>query len=101
MKRGRKPRKQPKRVLEPLERFFKDLASLPDELQARVWEKLELFCADPRHPSLRVHKIKGTDNIWEVSVTKSVRITYTPESAGDKVIYYLRRVGPHDILRTP
>ena len=101
MKRGRKYRKQPRRVLNPLPRFFKDLASLPDELQAQVWKKLELFRADPSHPSLRVHKIKGTDNIWEMSVTMSVRITYTPESAGDMIVYHLRRVGPHDILRTP
>ncbi|HAF70793.1 TPA: hypothetical protein DCL37_05535 [Candidatus Acetothermia bacterium] len=82
-------------------RFFKDLESLPGELQARVWEKLELFCADPRHPSLRVHKIEGTDNVWELSVTRSIRITYTPETTGDEIIYHLRRVGFHDILRTP
>jgi len=40
-------------------------------------EKLTLYENNPRHPSLRVKKIQGAGNIWEMRVTKS---------------YYLREV---------
>jgi mRNA-degrading endonuclease YafQ of YafQ-DinJ toxin-antitoxin module len=101
LRRGRENRTRPSRVLRPLKRFYKDLSSLPNDLQDKVWEKLALFVEDPQHPSLGVHKIKGTENIWELSVTRSVRITYTPEYTKNEVVYHLRRVGFHDILRSP
>ena len=76
------------------ERLFKHL---PPQIQNEAIEKLLLYSADPAHPSLRVKRIRGTDRIWEMSVTMNYRITFEVE--GDTVI--LRRIGTHDILKRP
>ena len=76
------------------ERLFK---RLPAELRELALEKLSLYLADPAHPSLRVKRIKGTDRIWEMSVTMQYRITFEVE--GEAVT--LRRIGTHDVLRKP
>jgi len=49
--------------------------------------------ADPRHPSLRVKKIKGTSSIFEARVDRDFRFTF--EYGEDREII-LRVVGPHD-----
>jgi len=57
----------------------------------------DVLCENnPRHPSLRVKKIQGAGNIWEMSVTKSYRITFQRKEE----IILLRNTGTHDILRT-
>lgn len=45
-----------------------------------------------RYPSLRVKKIKGTENIWEARASLSLRITF--EIEGNTII--LRNVGHHN-----
>ncbi len=76
------------------ERLFR---RLPAQVREQTYEKLALFQQDPAHPSLRVKRIKGTDRIWEMSVTMNYRITFEVE--GERVT--LRRIGTHDILRNP
>lgn len=58
-------------------------------------EKLASYENDPRHPSLKVKKLEGAKDIWEMSVTKSYRITF--QRNGEIVL--LRNIGTHDILR--
>jgi mRNA-degrading endonuclease RelE of RelBE toxin-antitoxin system len=77
--------------------FERLIRRLPKRVRDQTYEKLALFQKDPAHPSLRVKRIKGTDRIWEMSVTMNYRITFEVE--GERAI--LRRIGPHDILRTP
>jgi mRNA-degrading endonuclease RelE of RelBE toxin-antitoxin system len=76
------------------ERLFK---RLPKEIRDEALEKLVLFLEDPAHPSLRVKRIRGTNRIWEMSVTMNYRVTF--ELEGDRVI--LRRIGTHDVLKRP
>ncbi len=76
------------------ERLFK---RLPKEIRDEAFEKLALFLENPAHPSLRVKRIKGTNRIWEMSVTMNYRITF--ELDGERVI--LRRIGTHDIRKRP
>lgn len=76
------------------ERLFK---RLPKQIRDEAFEKLELYVRDPAHPSLRAKRIRGTRAIWEMSVTMNYRITF--ELDGNRVI--LRRIGTHDILKTP
>jgi len=77
--------------------FEKTFSRLPKEIRGSVYDKLELFLEDPSHPSLRIKKIKGSDYIWEMSVTMSYRITFQIREA--EIV--LRKIGPHDILRKP
>lgn len=80
-----------------LRRFEKDYDALPSDVKESVDEKLRMFVSNQRHPSLRVKKMEGAQDIWEMRVTDNYRITF--QMSKDSVI--LRRVGTHDILRKP
>lgn len=77
--------------------FENDFARLPYAIQKRFEAKLGLFLLNPVHPSLRVKKMGGTENIWEASITKGYRFTFMLHSQA----CVLRRIGTHDILRNP
>jgi mRNA-degrading endonuclease RelE of RelBE toxin-antitoxin system len=77
--------------------FDEDYAALPESLKERADKQFILLMENPHHPSLRLKKIKGHPNIWEGRITKSYRFTF--QMLGE--VYLLRRIGTHDILRTP
>ncbi|MFZ5452014.1 MAG: type II toxin-antitoxin system RelE/ParE family toxin [Thermodesulfobacteriota bacterium] len=79
------------------ESFIKDYQALPDQLQKIVDRKLELFLNNQRHPSLQVKKMQDPRDIWEARITKGYRLTF--QIKGN--VCLLRRLGTHDILRTP
>ena len=78
----------------PFEKLFE---RLPKDIRETTYDKLELFLKDPSHPSLRVKLIKGTQGIWEMSITMNYRITF--EVLEGEI--YLRKIGTHDILNRP
>ena len=75
--------------------FRKDYRSLPVEIRSRVDKQLSLFFENPRHPSLKFKKLRGTD-IYELRITKGYRLTLRYKEE----ILELRRVGTHDLLKT-
>jgi len=77
--------------------FDRDYARLPEEIKERVDKQLTLLLTNPSHPSLGLKKIRGTEDIWEVRISRGYRMTL--QVAGDT--YILRRIGPHDILERP
>lgn len=77
--------------------FDRDYARLPDEVKERVDKQLAFLINNPRHPSLRLKKIRGAEGMWEARVTLGYRKTL--QMAGDTLI--LRRIGAHDVLREP
>lgn len=79
---------------EPFRRDFKDL---PGNIQRRMAKALERYESDPAHGSLGVKKMKGTDAIWEMRVSRNHRLTFEKVEGG----LLLRRIGIHDILRNP
>lgn len=78
-------------------RFLRDYQSLPERIGNQTDKQLSLLVDNPKHPSLRIHKMQGVENIWEGYVTKSYRFTFSMERG----CYLLRRVGTHDILNAP
>jgi mRNA interferase RelE/StbE len=76
------------------DRFKKDYLTLPKNIQRRADEKLKFLLRDPRHPSLRVHKIRGVKGLWEFSVTMNYRVLF--EINGE--FFVLLAVGPHNIV---
>lgn len=72
--------------------FLKRVKELPDHVKKALKEKLGLFAENPSHPSLRTKKIKGRDEIFEASVTMSVRMTWEYHKDG----ILLRNIGEHD-----
>jgi len=77
--------------------FDNDYDSLPELIKDRADKQFAMLLGNPNHPSLRLKKIKGQPHIWEGRVTKSYRFTF--QISGE--IYLLRRIGTHDILKTP
>ncbi|MEX0682917.1 MAG: hypothetical protein WD904_10570 [Dehalococcoidia bacterium] len=77
--------------------FDRSFKRLPKHIQADAIEKFARFLDDPSHPSLRVKRVKGTEDIWEMSVTMNYSVTFEVEE--ERLI--LRRIGTHDILRHP
>lgn len=77
--------------------FDRDYAGLPAAIKDRTDKQLALLMTNPQHPSLRLKKVRGTDNIWEARISRGYRITLT--IAGDTLV--LRRIGIHDVLRRP
>ncbi|MEK7398969.1 MAG: type II toxin-antitoxin system RelE/ParE family toxin [Candidatus Poribacteria bacterium] len=78
--------------------FENDYLNLSEEIKERANKQLSFLLKDPHHPSLRLKKIKGKDNIWEARITQNYRITFQID--GD--ICLLRRIGKHDeVLKKP
>ena len=77
--------------------FDEDYKNLPEAIKERADKQFVLLMENPLHPSLRIKKIKGLQNIWEGRVTKSYRFTF--QISGE--IYLFRRIGTHTILKTP
>lgn len=75
------------------ERFRKSALELDPETRDKLKEQIALLASDPRHPSLRVKKIKGTGSIFEARVDRGVRFTF---EYGGRSEIILRVVGPHD-----
>ena len=83
--------------IEATRTFLKLYKKLDPEIKNKVKKTLVLFQQDPSHPSLGHKKMASQENIYEIRVSKTYRITYT--KSGDTAI--LRKVGPHDILSKP
>lgn len=85
-------------ILTRTDSFLRDFRALPKNIQERAEKALRLLAANPRHPSLHVHKMEPRrEGIWEVRVSTTYRITFS--AAPNELI--LRRIGTHDILTTP
>ena len=74
--------------------FRKDYQGLPAKIRSRVDKQLVFLMENPKHPSLRLKKLKGTDK-FEIRVSKGYRLTFRYA----KQVLELRRVGTHDLLR--
>jgi len=74
--------------------FLKDYRRLPTEIQDRVNKQLLFLIENPRHPSLRLKKLKGTDK-YEIRISRGYRLTLRFVEQ----IIELRRVGTHNFLR--
>jgi mRNA-degrading endonuclease RelE of RelBE toxin-antitoxin system len=80
------------------ERFKRAYRRLEPTEQELVNKALRQLATDRTHPGLRVKRIKGTDNIWEMRAGRDIRLTLEITSEA----YVLRNVGHHDAtLRNP
>ncbi len=64
------------------------------KLAIRIEKQIELFEEDPRHPSLRTHKLSGKiSNMWSISIAISIRMVYI---LIDKDTALFIKIGTHD-----
>jgi len=81
------------------ENFRQNVYKLPIEIKRQLKKKLELMIDNPRHPSLRVKKLKGRkDGVFEASINMDIRMTWEYIDGG----ILLRNIGEHDVtLKNP
>lgn len=75
------------------ERFRKSALELEPDIREKLKKQIGLLAADPRHPSLRVKKIRGTGSVFEARLDRDARFTF---EYGGRHEIILRVVGPHD-----
>lgn len=73
--------------------FIENVSKLSYEVRKILKEKLSLMYRNPRHPSLRVKKIQGQEDIFEASTTMDIRMTWQYIK---KDVILLRKIGRHD-----
>ena len=83
--------------IEASKKFIKLSRLVPAEVLAQARKALELLQRTPQHPSLQNKRMAGYDDIYEIRVNINYRITY--KKTGDTAL--LRKIGTHDLLRSP
>lgn len=79
--------------------FIENVSKLSYEVRKILKEKLSLMYRNPRHPSLRVKKIQGQEDIFEASITMDIRMIWQYIK---KDVILLRKIGRHDkTLKNP
>jgi hypothetical protein len=90
-----------------LQRFLRDYSRLTPSQRAAFGEAVTLFVAgvaakrfDPR---LRVKRVQGAPQVWEMSWAADGRATfeYGPEVRPGEAHIIWRRIGTHSIFRQP
>lgn len=91
-----------------LPRFDQDWQNLDADQQQRFRVAVARFIQDleagrPFRPGLRVKKIQGTSQIMEMTFSPDGRATwqYGPEIVSDQTHIVWRRIGTHDVFRSP
>ena len=78
--------------------FVRDYQGLPESIREKVDQAIQRILENPRHPSLQMKKMQPKQRgIWEARVTQGYRLTFRV----DDELITMRRVGTHDLLRTP
>ncbi len=73
--------------------FFSQYDELPKEIKKKFKKQLSFLKENPKHRSLQIHKLEGTD-FWEFYVDVGYRCVF--KRAGD--IYRLYFVGTHKLI---
>jgi hypothetical protein len=88
--------------------FSRDWQKLTRDQQVAFLRAVAILAEDLRvgagfRPGLRVKKMKGHDNIWEMTWAPNGRATfsYGDSVAGDEAHVIWRRIGTHDIFTAP
>lgn len=87
----------PKRKPEYTKKFEKQLLKKQrrdPKVAAAVVNTAKILLADPWNRGLNPHKLAGSDGVWEVYGSRSIRLTYEVE--GDVVVF--RNNCRHDII---
>lgn len=74
---------------------IKDINKQDPKLSRKIHKQLSIFLENPKHPSLRIHKLSGKlKNYYSISVTKGFRMTYIVSGSGD--VAHFTKIGTHD-----
>ena len=75
-------------------RFKRDLKKLikkHPQVKSKVERQLELLSTNPKHKSLKLHKLSGMNN-WSISIAFDIRLIFTVK----RKYILCTRIGAHD-----
>lgn len=76
-----------------VDKQLKKIKQKDSKLAKRIEKQITLFIQNPKHPSLRLHKLTGDlQELWSISISKSIRMVYI----FDENIAYFIDLGTHD-----
>jgi len=76
-------------------RFVAQFKLLPQSIKNMAIKKEEYFRANPLHPSLRLHSLKGKlAGLWSISITLNFRLIFKRMPNGDVIFI---SIGKHDL----
>ncbi len=80
--------------LEPeLFKKIKEITKKNAKLSKKIQKQLKFFSEDPKHPSLKTHKLKGSLSArWSISIEGNIRMVYYLN--GDEAVFF--DIGTHD-----
>ena len=81
-------------VIELTERLRKDYQALPKSIQSKFRKQLRFLGENPRHPSLNIHRIRGSSGYWEFYIDDAYRCVFRREGN----LYQLIAAGPHKVV---
>ncbi|OGK34580.1 hypothetical protein A3A93_02600 [Candidatus Roizmanbacteria bacterium RIFCSPLOWO2_01_FULL_38_12] len=82
------------RLSREIDQYLKKIKKKDKKLFKRIVKQFALFKIDPKHRSLRVHKLSGRlKNYWSISISKDIRIIYLLRREDEA---YFFDIGTHD-----
>jgi mRNA-degrading endonuclease RelE of RelBE toxin-antitoxin system len=81
-------------IIELTERVRKDYRALPQQIQRKFKKQIRFLTEDPHHPSLHIHRIRGSSEYWEFYIDDAYRCVFRREGS----VYYLIAAGPHKVI---
>jgi mRNA-degrading endonuclease YafQ of YafQ-DinJ toxin-antitoxin module len=81
------------RLGQPVLKELNSLSHRDKKLLKKIHKQLKLFEQNPKHKSLRLHKIsKEVKNTWSISIDEHIRMLFI-ETGSE---YYFFKIGTHD-----
>jgi addiction module RelE/StbE family toxin len=81
-----------------IQKRIREIHKKDKKLVHKIQKQIILFQSNPKHPSLRIHKLSGKlKNMWSISITMSLRMIYYKL---DQETAYFVEIGTHDEVYT-
>lgn len=69
-------------------KYVNEIKKKNPQLLKKMEKQLRLFKENPKHPSLRTHKLQGDlSNTWSITIERNVRMIYYFSS--NKIVFFL------------
>ena len=74
-------------------KYVNEIKKKNPQLLKKIHKQIQLFKENPKHPSLRTHKLQGDlSNSWSITIERNIRMIYYVSN--NKIVFF--QMGTHD-----
>ena len=74
-------------------KYVNEIRKKNPQLLKKINKQLRLFKENPKHPSLRTHKLQGElSNSWSITIERNIRMIYY--FPNNRIVFFV--IGTHD-----